>query len=631
MKINFLDSQDKAETVIDSLKNVKKLALDTETTGLDARISQCRLLQLCSAETIDPQDIYIFDLWKIPDKKPLKAFLESREMLIAHNWNFDYQFLLSENVDYQGKLFCTYLAERTLRAGFKEQREAPKTKKKYFADVSCSLKAVVKRRLDIDLSKELQTSDWSAQRLDEKQLEYGARDVQLLPRLARLQIAELNEENLMGIYSIESKCIRPVAMMCHQGFAVDILKLNTLKTEVIRELEAKTHEFVSELDGRLPADAKLPRNVNGEIAVGKDAKKEFNPGSTTQVIKAFTLCGIEVPKDALSGKATLSQIALSEFDSTDPTLNLYRERVKMETRLEHCEKLISNINPVTNRIHSQYNQFGANSGRFTCNGAPRTSKKEKKSVFAVNIQQVPRDKSYRQCFIAAPGYKLVIADYNQMELRLLAELADIPQMQEAYNNDMDLHTLTASLINNCDPETVTKHQRQMAKGANFGMIFGIGFRKFKTYAASSFGLHLTLSESKILHSKFHTAYPKLREWHRQRGALVEDGWCYIRTALGRRRLLSYDDAKMTTAANTLIQGTGADILKLALGELNQYLNDTVRLVAVVHDEIVLEVKDGLEDYWKTKLPEIMVKAGDQVFSKTKLTAEPGVGLDWSAK
>lgn len=631
MNIKYADSPTLADAFLDQIEAVQKLALDTETTGLDARIARCRLIQLCSAETSDPEDIYIFDLWKIGDKSRLCKFIESRETLIAHNWNFDYQFLLSEGIEFKGKTFCTYLAERTLRAGFKEKKIAPKTQKSYFADVSCGLKAVAERRLQIQLAKELQTSDWSADKLTLDQLEYGALDVQILPKLARLQIAELQEENLMSIFSVESRCVRPVAKMCYQGFAVDIKKLATLKTQVEQELINKTEEFVQQLDARLPDDQKLPRTVDDKIAVGKNAKKEFNPGSTTQVIKAFDICGIEVPRDAVTGKPTLSQIALSEFDSDDPTMNLYRERVKIETKLEHCEKLLSNVNPLTHRIHSQYNQFGANSGRFTCNGAPRESKKQKKSVFAVNIQQVPRAKEYRECFIATKGYKLVIADYNQMELRLLAELADIPQMQEAYNNDMDLHILTASLMNNCAPSEVTKHQRQMAKGANFGMIFGIGFRKFKTYAAASFDLHLSLSESKILHAKFHAAYPKLREWHKRRGALVEDGWCYVRTALGRRRLLSYDDAKMTTAANTLIQGTGADILKVALSELNEYLSEDVRLVGVVHDEIILEVKEGLEEQWRKKLPEIMVRAGDSVFKKTKLIAEPGVGSDWSAK
>lgn len=631
MKIHFAESHDKQLEFLKQLKDVKKLALDTETTGLDARIATCRLVQLCSAEEAEPEDVYIFDLWNIGDKKPLRQFIETRDTLIAHNWNFDYQFLLSEGIEFKGKLFCTYLAERTLRAGFKEQRVAPQTKKKFFADVSCGLKAVAERRLDIELDKELQTSDWSAPVLDKKQLEYGAMDVLVLPKIARDQIKELNEENLMGIYSVESKCIRPVALMCHRGFAVDVIKLTELKTKVELELEAKTFEFVRELDSRLPDDAKLPRTIQDEIAIGKNAKKEFNPGSTAQVIKAFTLCDIEVPRDAITKKPTLSQIALSEFDSADSTLNLYRERVKIETKLEHCEKLLTNINPITRRIHSQYNQYGANSGRFTCNGAPRESKKAKKSVFAVNIQQVPRAKEYRECFIAEKGFKLVIADYSQIELRLLAELANITQMQNAFNNDIDLHTLTASLISHKSIEEVTKHDRQQAKGANFGFIYGMGAKKYKTYAAASYGLQLTASESKIMHAQFHSAYPRLRAWHRERAALVEDGWAYIRTACGRRRLLSYDDAKLTTSANTLIQGTGADVLKIAISNLSEQLDDDVRLIACVHDELVLEVREELAEEWAKKLQKIMLQAGDTVFQQTKVEADPSIGDSWAAK
>jgi DNA polymerase I-like protein with 3'-5' exonuclease and polymerase domains len=163
--------------------------------------------------------------------------------------------------------------------------------------------------------------------------------------------------------------------------------------------------------------------VDGAVAVGKKANKEFNPGSTTQVAKAFDLCGIALPQNEETGKSTLNQISLAEFDSKDAVLLLYRERVKIETSLEHAEKLIQNINPVTHRIHSFYNQVGANSGRFTCAGAPKTAKTKTKTTFAVNLQQVPRSKLFREAFVASPGYKLIIADYSQMELRLLAELA----------------------------------------------------------------------------------------------------------------------------------------------------------------------------------------------------------------
>jgi DNA polymerase I-like protein with 3'-5' exonuclease and polymerase domains len=483
----------------------------------------------------------------------------------------------------------------------------------------------------MEVDKEQRLTDWGAAELTLDQIEYAAKDVDILPAIAAEQLQELNEEALLEIYGIESRCIRPVALMSYHGFTVNIEKLQALKANIEKELQNKTKEFVEALDARLPEGQKLPRGIDGEILVGKKPDKEFNPGSTAQVAAAFEKCNVELPINEETKKVTLNQIALSEFDSKDPTLQLYRERVKMETSLEHAEKLISNVNPMTHKIHSFYNQVGANSGRFTCSGATKTAKSKPKTNFGVNLQQVPRLKAFRECFEASKGYELVIADYSQMELRLLAELADIPQMQEAYNRDIDLHTLTASLVNDCDITEVTKNQRQMAKGANFGFIYGIGFRKFKTYAAASFGVHMSLSESKILHSKFHSAYPRLREWHRQRGALVQDGWCYTRTALGRRRLLSYDDARMTIAANTLIQGTGADILKIALGELNQFLNDEVRLIAVVHDECVLEVKEGLEETWKNKLADIMIHAGDTVFKKTRLVAEPGIGKDWSAK
>jgi DNA polymerase I-like protein with 3'-5' exonuclease and polymerase domains len=632
MQVTYITENTQQQKALDELKETSKICLDFETTGLQARIAKPRLLQICdAAPDLQDRTVYVLDLFAITDMQSLKKFIESRAMLLGHNLNFDLQFLYYLGIDFKNKIFDTYVAERVLRAGYKERKVSPKLNKPYFDDVSCGLKAVANRRLGREISKEQRMTDWSQPELTAEQIEYAATDVDILPAIAADQLKELKEEDLLGIYSIESRCVRPVALMCYTGFNVDKDKLFSLRDAITKNLDEKTNEFVHALDERLPEFAKLPRGDDGQVLVGKKAKKEFNPGSTSQVTSAFALCGIEVPVSETTGRKTLSQIALSEFDSNDPTLQLYRERVKLETSLEHITKLINNIHPVTQRIHSFYNQVGANSGRFTCAGAAKETKKNAKSTFAVNLQQIPRSKEFRKCFKASEGYSLVIADYNQMELRLLAELADIKEMQEAYNNDVDLHRLTASLINNCELENVTKDQRQMAKGANFGMIFGIGFRKFKTYAAAAYDLHLSLSESKVLHAKFHSSYPRLREWHRQRGALVQDGWCYTRTALGRRRLLSYDDAKMTTAANTLIQGTGADILKIALGNLGEHLSDDVRLVAVVHDECVLEVKKGLEEEWGEKLAEIMVQAGESVFKKTKLVAEPGIGADWSAK
>ena len=631
MHINYITTPDTYTEVIGILTQHKKICLDFETTGLQARLAKPRLLQLCDSNPTDEdRTVYVFDLFKVQADGALKELIESREMIIGQNLNFDLQFLYELGIDFKNKIYDTYIAERVLRSGFKEKKISPQAQKPYFADLSCSLKAIALRRLNIELDKEQRRTDWSQPELTLEQIEYAAKDVDVLPRIAADQLEELREENLTPIYSVESQCVRPVALMCYTGFGVDVTKLMVLRKRIEDELVAKTEQFISELDSRLPEDCKLPRSSEGSIAVGKKPKKEFNPGSTAQIINVFSSCNIELPKDATTGKTTLNQIALSEFDSEDSTLILYRERTKIETRLEHVNKLISNINPVTHRIHSGYNQVGANSGRFTSNGSPKTTKTQEKTVFAVNIQQVPRSKDFRECFIAAPGYKLVICDWAQIELRLGAELINIAQMKEAFVKNIDLHTLTASLIYKIDISLVTKEQRQEGKTLNFALLYGMGYRKYKTYAAQS-GKMISLSEAKIAHAAFHLAYPRLRAWHQERASLVQEGWAYIRTACGRRRLLSYDDATMMCSANTLIQGSGADILKLAIADLNKHLNEDVRLVAAVHDELVLEVKEELAENYKEILETTMIKSAETVLKSVPSSADASVGSSWAAK
>jgi DNA polymerase I-like protein with 3'-5' exonuclease and polymerase domains len=631
MHINYITTPDTYTEAIGILTQHKKICLDFETTGLQARLAKPRLLQLCDSNPTDEdRTVYVFDLFKVQADGALKELIESREMIIGQNLNFDLQFLYELGIDFKNKIYDTYIAERVLRSGFKEKKISPQAQKPYFADLSCSLKAIALRRLNIELDKEQRRTDWSQPELTLEQIEYAAKDVDVLPRIAADQLEELREENLTPIYSVESQCVRPVALMCYTGFGVDVTKLMVLRKRIEDELVAKTEQFISELDSRLPEDCKLPRSSEGSIAVGKKPKKEFNPGSTAQIINVFSSCNIELPKDATTGKTTLNQIALSEFDSEDSTLILYRERTKIETRLEHVNKLISNINPVTHRIHSGYNQVGANSGRFTSNGSPKTTKTQEKTVFAVNIQQVPRSKDFRECFIAAPGYKLVICDWAQIELRLGAELINIAQMKEAFVKNIDLHTLTASLIYKIDISLVTKEQRQEGKTLNFALLYGMGYRKYKTYAAQS-GKMISLSEAKIAHAAFHLAYPRLRAWHQERASLVQEGWAYIRTACGRRRLLSYDDATMMCSANTLIQGSGADILKLAIADLNKHLNEDVRLVAAVHDELVLEVKEELAENYKEILETTMIKSAETVLKSVPSSADASVGSSWAAK
>ena len=631
MKIFYVTSNEQYREALRELIDIPKLCLDFETTGLDSHVARARLLQLCTTdEKAVDRMVYVLDLFKIPDTSGLKELIESREMLLGHNLNFDLQFLLSLGIDFKGKIFDTYIAERCLRAGFKEKKVSPKLQKPYFDDVSCSLKAVVERRLEIEISKEQQVSDWSKEELDIEQIEYAAKDVDLLPKIASDQLRELAEEALLDVYSLESKCVRPVARMCHKGFNVDITKLMALKHSIQERLDEITLEFCTKLDDALPTELKLPRKVDGSLAIGKNLRKEFNPGSGVQCTKCFEALGIELPVNPGTGKSTLNQIQLAEFDSDDPLLNLYRKRTKIETQLEHAEKLIANVNPITQRIHSGYNQYGANSGRFTSSGAKKTSAKKVKTQFAINAQQIPRDKDFRECFVATAGHQLIICDFSQIELRLGAELIGIPQMIQAFKQGHDLHTVTASLIYKVPLEEVQKNQRQEGKTLNFALLYGMGFRKYKTYAAQS-GKIISLSEAKVAHMAFHNAYPRLRQWHRERAAMVEDGWTYVRTPLGRRRLLSYSDATMTACANTLIQGAGADILKLSLAKLNPYIGDEAHLVACVHDEIVLEVVEDKVEYYQEVLERCMKEAAETILKEVPAKADASHGETWAEK
>jgi DNA polymerase I len=166
MQVNFIQTKDQYKEALSELREISKLCLDTETTGLQASLARCRLLQLCdAAPTLEDRTVYVFDLFKVPIEEDLKQYIETRDLLVIHNANFDFQFLFSLGIDYKGKVFDTYLAERVLRAGFKEKRVSPQANKPYFADVSCSLKAVLERRLEIQIDKELQVSDWGAAEL----------------------------------------------------------------------------------------------------------------------------------------------------------------------------------------------------------------------------------------------------------------------------------------------------------------------------------------------------------------------------------------------------------------------------------------------------------------------------------
>jgi DNA polymerase-1 len=260
------------------------------------------------------------------------------------------------------------------------------------------------------------------------------------------------------------------------------------------------------------------------------------------------------------------------------------------------------------RIHAGWQQIGAESGRMGCN--------------TPNLQNLPRDKRYRRCFVAPPGRVLVKADYFQIELRIAAKISKDEAMLSAYHDRVDLHTLTARRV--LDLTEVTPEQRQLAKAINFGLLYGMGARGFREYAKGQYGLDLTEEEAGRYRDAFFVAYPGLRRWHRS----IPNHPISTRTLAGRRRL---NTQVFTQKLNTPVQGTGADGLKLALALLWRRRDEVPGAlpVLVVHDEIVVECDERQSEATSRWLKGAMVDGMAPLIDPVPVEVDVTVARTWA--
>lgn len=247
-----------------------------------------------------------------------------------------------------------------------------------------------------------------------------------------------------------------------------------------------------------------------------------------------------------------------------------------------------------------------------------------------NLQQVNRGADFRSKFVAAPGYQLVVADFSQVELRVAAELSGEERMLDAYRAGRDLHTETAALIAKVPFEEVTKKQRQSAKVANFGLLYGAGPATLRKQAIAQYGMDMTMDEAKSIVEGFREAYPRLYAWQQEEGTKTTKA---VQTALGRRRMLVGFNDKYTTRINTQVQGTAGDIAKIAIWNLWQLIQQAppqeALLIAMVHDEIVIEVREEVAEQWGEKLKRSMERAGAAICKKVPIVAEVSWGTTWA--
>lgn len=602
------------------------LAVDTETTGLDPLVNQVRLIQVGTADFA-----LIVDLdgwraggertvpWAAPGLRDLKALIESPMPKVLQNAAFDLNFLRGDGVVLGGPLFDTMIAAKIINNGTGAKND---------------LGSLVNRVLKVPLAKDLQKADWGGE-INREMLEYAARDVVCLPRLASVLKERLQEDKkregskLWEVFNLEMAVLRPIATMQWHGFGFDEKEAKALEELLIAEAEAMKTAFLEELDTQIRAmhpndpNAWLPRENgtfntrekdSGSKRLGTKQLKGFNPRAPKQMAERFEQAGIHLPPDE-KGTPSLDQNLLAFLRKDYTLIDRYMEWKSSVTKVSNIQKLLESIGQ-DGRIHCNYRQMGTETGRL--------------SAASPNLQQVNRGKDFRSKFVATPGYVLVVADFSQVELRVAAELSGEQRMIDAYKAGRDLHTETAALITHVGLEKVTKEARTSAKIANFGLLYGSGPATLQKQAVAQYGIDMGIDEAREIVEGFRAAYPTLYAWQQREGTRTTAA---VFTQFGRRRQLVGFNDKYTTRINTVVQGTAGDIAKLAIALLWKEITAApvgqARLIAMVHDEIVLEVEEALAEVWGQKLKACMEAAGEQICSEVPIVAEVSSGKTWA--
>lgn len=593
------------------------VAFDTETTGLQPVCGGLRLVQIGARD----RAIVVIDCWKLDHEGwvKLRSFFDVQRYWIAHNAVFDLGWLQEHNIYPKGKVCCTMLASKLLGNGIPNLKNG--------------LAMVAKRYLDVEVDKTLQASDWSAPALSEEQMAYAARDVQLLLDLDVVLQERLSVARLTPAFALECNALPAMAQMQRTGMPFNRQRLEELRDSLQRDIATYGEQFIEELDGALPEEDKLARDpdgsfnlrakAEGSVRLGTKRLAGFNINSPKQLVAKFAAVLGVTPVDK-DGKPSASRQALRSYAADHAVIQTYLKWKRAEKRRQMVVSMLEH-QQLDGFIRSSYMQLGAESGRMSC--------------VKPNLQQVPRDNAFRAAAEAPEGWNFVCADFGQMELRLAAAIAKDATMTAAFQADLDLHTLTAKAIygEGATDAKELKQQRQVAKSANFGLLFGAGAKGLREYAGAM-GITMTLEEAQEIRDTFHATYEGIDAWQKQNGRDAErsngDKWAEIRVPVSyMRRFLPGDMNRITVRCNTPVQGSGAAILKCALGKLWPQLaaagEDAVRLSAVVHDEILLLVREGKEKEWMERLQGAMEDAERLWLGEIPALAEASSGKTWA--
>ncbi|MCI0389108.1 MAG: DNA polymerase [Acidobacteria bacterium] len=422
--------------------------------------------------------------------------------------------------------------------------------------------------------------------------EYAKNDARYTYRLWRKFEPEIERQELRRVYELEKSLVPVVMAMEERGMLIDVEALKKAGVELNVRLEA--------LEAEIYDLAGFEFKINSPKALATILTEKL---------------GLKLPKTTKTGQPSVDAESLEELAGEHPIippLIEYRETDKLAGAFVEG---IPHFADENNRIHPTFKQLGPTSGRFSCSSP--------------NVQQLPRSsgaaKVLRAAFIAGPGRKLVVADWSQVELRIIAHYSEDKAMNKAFTDGADLHTRTASLMFRIPEPSVTKDQRSAAKSVNFGIGYGMGAPGLFT-SLSAAGVKTSLPECRKFIESYYRSYPGVKRLQERIEKAARDRG-YVRTFFGRRRRLAPDGGNMLSIKNAVIQGSGADIAKDAMVRLHAALPKDAYLIAMIHDEFVVECLEEQAEEVRALMVEVMGKQPEGV--TVPLLVEAKIADNWS--
>ncbi len=600
----IVDTSEELTKLVKALQGANQIAFDTETTSTDAMRAELVGISLA----VQAGEGYYIPLGHSPAVAGTSQ-LDLEETLttlakpltdpgipkVGHNVKYDFIVLARHGLTIAPLAFDTMIAEWLCDP----------------ASRNLGLKSLAWVRQGIEMTEiqELIGSGKNQRSMADVPIEeaasYAVADAEICLRLIPELQLELEEKNQHEMFAnLEMPLVPILADMEMAGIALD--------TAFLKELSDEMHARIGQIAGQIYE------------MVGH----EFNINSTQQLSKVlFDELGLDPPdrtRKTASGHYSTAASVLDELKDKHPMIDLireYREIAKLKST--YADALPDQVNAATGRVHTSYNQTGSVTGRLASSDP--------------NLQNIPirteLGRRIRQAFIPFPGNLLLGVDYSQIELRIVAHIAEDEAMIQAFLNDEDIHQTTASAIYHVDLEDVTVDMRRHAKAVNFGLIYGM----------SPFGLSrstdLTLAEAEDFVEAYFTQYPGVQGYlEKIRDQASEQG--YVATLIGRRRYFPQllKDASvsevarsraMREAINAPIQGTAADIMKIAMLKLPKQLAEggfDARMLLQVHDELVFDCPESEVEAVAGIVRETMQSAFELV---VPLKTDAKAGPNWS--